>query len=60
MTSMNQIGEKYMNNPDFHKFIDREFDKTAVQSTIEELAEFAFGSLDAAIQAYEERIKNES
>ncbi len=60
MTPMHNKAEQYENNPDFLEFLNREFDKTAVDATIEELAEFAFGSIDAAIQALEERIKNES
>ena len=50
--------EQYEDNPDFLGFLNREFDKTAVDATIEELAEFAFGSVDAAIEAFEERMKN--
>ncbi len=46
--------EQYENNPDFLEFLNREFDKTAVHATVEELTEFAFGSVDAAIQAFEE------
>ncbi len=57
---MDNKPEKYENNPDFLEFLNREFDHTAVDATIEELAEFAFGSLDAAIEAFEEKIKNES
>lgn len=46
--------QQYENNPDFQEFLNRGFDHTAVYATMEELAEFAFGSLDAAIQAFEE------
>lgn len=52
--------KQYENNLHFLEFLTREFDKTAVDATIEELAEFAFGSMDAAIEAFEEKIKNES
>ena len=52
--------QKYENNPDFLEFLNREFDKTAVHATIEKLAEFAFGSVEATIEAFEEKIKNES
>jgi len=55
---MNQIAEKYANDPDFREFLDREFDHTAIHATIEELAEFAFGSIDAVIEAFEEYKKN--
>lgn len=45
--------EEYENNPDFKEFLNREFDHTAVDATMEELAEFAFGSVDTAIEAFE-------
>lgn len=57
---MQEIPEQYENNPDFLEFLNREFDNTTAHATMEELAEFAFGSWDAAIEAFEERIKNES
>jgi len=46
--------EQYENNPDFLEFLNREFDHTAVDATIEELTEFAFGSMEEAIEAYEQ------
>ena len=58
---MDTKAKEYENNPEFLEFVNREFDRTAVDATIEELAEFAFGSLDAAIEAFEEqKDKNES
>jgi len=57
---MNEIPEQYENNPDFQEFLNREFDHTAVDATMDELAEFAFGSMKEAVEAFEERIKNES
>jgi len=60
MNGMGEIEEKFKNNTDFHEFINREFDKTAVHSTIEELAEFAFGSVVDAIETFNKRRKNES
>jgi len=51
---MDNDAEQYENNPEFQEFLNREFDKTAVDATIEELAEFAFGSMDGAIEAFEE------
>jgi len=57
---MHKKPEQYENNPDFQEFLNREFDHTATDATMEELAEFAFGSWDSAIEAYEERVKNES
>jgi len=50
--------EKYANNHDFQEFLSREFDHTAANATIEELAEFAFGSIQAAIEAYEKHKKD--
>jgi len=57
---MREIPEKYVNDPDFQEYLNREFDHTTTHATIEELAEFAFGSFDAAIEAFEERTKNET
>ena len=51
---MQKNPHKYQNNPNFQEFLNREFDHTAVDATMEELAEFAFGSLDKAIKAYED------
>ena len=51
------IAEKFANDHDFQEFLNRQFDKTVAHATIEELAEFAFGSIDAAIQAYEDNQK---
>ena len=52
--------EQYENNPDFQEFLNREFDKTAVDATIEELAEFAFGSIDTAVEAFEQYKRNDT
>lgn len=57
---MDKKAEQYTDDPDFQEFLNREFDHTAVHATMDELAEFAFGSWDAAIEVFEERIKNES
>lgn len=46
---------EYFDNPAFHEFLDREFDLTAREATVEELAEFAFGSMDAAVEAFRRR-----
>ena len=51
---MEEMPKRYENNPEFLEFLGREFDKTAVHATIEELAEFAFGSIEDAIESYEE------
>ncbi|MHC4624948.1 MAG: hypothetical protein ACYS4W_13715 [Planctomycetota bacterium] len=55
---MDNSAEKYSDDPDFREFLNREFGQTAVHATMEELAEFAFGSIEAAMEAYEEKIKN--
>ena len=51
-TKMQIEAAHYENNPDFLEFLNREFDKTAVDATIEELAEFAFGSMEKAIESF--------
>lgn len=52
--------EQYENNPDLLEFLNREFDKTAVDATIKELAEFAFGSVDTAVEAFEQYKRNDT
>ena len=54
---MNQIPEKYVKNPDFQEFLSREFDHTARSATMEELAEFALGTIKDAIERYEKQKK---
>ena len=49
---MKEIPSQYENNPEFLEFLNREFDKTAVDATFEELAEFAFGSIEEIIEAF--------
>ena len=57
---MKSKANNYTNNSEFLEFLNREFDDTATHATVEELAEFAFGSLKASIEAYEkEKLKNE-
>ena len=51
---MDNKAEEYVSNGDFLEFLNKEFDKTAVDATIEELAEFAFGGFDEAVKAFEE------
>ena len=46
--------EQYANEAEFREFVNREFDHTAVGATVEELAEFAFGGMAEAIEAFEE------
>ena len=45
--------EQYANNPDFQEFLNREFGRTAVAASMEELAEFAFGGTKEAVEAFE-------
>jgi len=59
MTPMQNKAEQYENNHDFLEFLNREFDKTAVDATIEELAQFAFGSLQKAIESFNQRKKKQ-
>lgn len=51
---------RYANNPEFQEFLSREFDKTAVCASMDELAEFAFGSFDEAVKAFEEYKRNDT
>ena len=51
---MDNDAEQYENNLVFLEFLKREFDKTIVHATVKELAEFAFGGFDEAVQAFEE------
>jgi len=55
---MDKEAEHYENDPEFQEFLNREFDKTAVHAPIDELADFAFGSLQEAIKAFEEYKSN--
>lgn len=58
MSIMTEKVSQYENNLEFLEFLNREFDKSAVDATMEELAEFAFGSVDAAVEAFEKQKKN--
>jgi len=55
MTFVCKIVEKYVSDPEFQEFLNREFNKVAVGATIEELAEFTFGSIDDAIDIFEKQ-----
>jgi len=54
-SNMTEIPEKYAEDERFQELLNREFDNTAANATIEELAEFAFGSIEEAIAAFEEQ-----
>ncbi len=51
---MREVLQGYGENADFLRYLGREFDRTATHATVEELAEFAFGSTDEAIRAFQE------
>jgi len=51
---MQDVPQEYIEDPNFLEFLGREFDKVAVNATVEELAEFAFGGVDEALEAFEE------
>ena len=50
---MEKKKQPFINGAEFKEFLNREFRRTAVGDTIEELAEFAFGGLDEAVKAFE-------
>ena len=43
---------KIIDSSDFFYFVSAEFDKAVADATNEEIAEFAFGDLDEAIEAF--------
>ena len=47
--------KKIIDEPEFFEFLNHEFENTAIYATIEELADFAFGSLETAIIAFKEK-----
>jgi len=51
---------KYADDPEFQEFLNSEFNKTAVCASMEELAEFAFGSFGEAVKAFGEYERNET
>jgi hypothetical protein len=51
---MEALEDKYINNPEFFEFVNKEFESVAVDATIEELAEFAFGGIEEAIKQFNE------
>ena len=51
---MRDVPEEYAENPGFLEFLGSEFDKTAADATVEKLAEFAFGGVNEALEAFEE------
>ena len=51
---MSEETDKYADNPDFLEFLNGQFNDVAANATSDELAEFAFGSMDEAVKAFEE------
>ena len=54
---MNNDSQQVTRDPAFLEFLNREFDRTVPHATVEELAEFAFGGVEAAIDAFEQHRK---
>jgi hypothetical protein len=49
---MIEFNDELINDPSFWEFLNREFNDVAVGATAEELADFAFGSVENAEKAY--------
>lgn len=47
--------KKYLENEDFFHFVSQEFNDVSRHATLEELAEFAFGSEQEAVEAFKEK-----
>ncbi len=47
--------KKYLENEDFFCFVSQEFTDVSRHATLEELAEFAFGSVRGAVEAFKEK-----
>jgi len=52
-----QLETDYVDDANFREFISREFRNMAKEACVEELAEFAFGDLLAAIEAFKKERK---
>jgi hypothetical protein len=52
--------KQYETNLDFLEFLNNEFNDVAANAIIEELAEFAFGDVDKAFEAFMRYKKNDS
>ncbi len=50
--------EQYLEDEEFIEFINAEFDKAIAEADIEELAEFVFGDMEEAIEAFLEAKNN--
>ncbi len=47
----------YKTDSEFLDFLNREFNEAAQAATVEEMAEFAFGSLKAGVEVFRKRVK---
>lgn len=56
---MEKLNKKYINNQEFLEFVNQEFDSVASNSTLEELAEFAFGGIEESIKKFESKNQSE-
>ncbi len=52
---MEKENEEILDSTDFQEFVLREFEDMTSYSTTEEMAEYVFGSIEEAIQIYENR-----
>ncbi len=50
--------EQYLEDEEFIEFINAEFDKAITEADVEELAEFVFGDMEEAIEAFLEAKNN--
>ncbi|MBN1213398.1 MAG: hypothetical protein JXA92_12560 [candidate division Zixibacteria bacterium] len=58
---MKEQNKDLVSSLDFMEFVSREFDKTVQHATIEDLASFAFGSIEEAIESFKmEKLNNEA
>ena len=49
--------KKYLENENFLQFVSQEFNDVSRHATLEELTEFAFGSVETAIEIFKENYK---
>lgn len=49
--------KKYLENEKFFHFVSQEFNDVAREATLEDLAEFAFGSVQEAVEVFKEKTK---
>ncbi len=49
--------KNYLENEDFFHFVAQEFKDVSRHATLEELAEFSFGSVQKAVKAFKEKTR---